>query len=333
MRTEKGRSKLQRRRRFFSLSKALLGALTLIGIGLASPRVWAVEPLTIVDLAKEADTPAGAAMAGWLTRKAGRWDVKFGDPAYFLIQGGALHLVARPGPAAGSVLLWKLLKREDKVIVRVTPSDFRVHPAERRHLEVTMAPLRLPGKGGRGWNGGPDGDLYLDIEVVAHPLYRVSGQDLYVDLPLAPWEAVLGASVAAAVVLADLGGDTTDVLVEPIDLDDTDPDPDPYDVPAATDSADPRDDAQPAPDDLQPADPDAQIAMVEPDEPEYRTAGDDLPIGMLDPNTGAAVGGDTPPADPPATTTKPDKPDAPPRFNKALAVGFVFLLMAFARGD
>ncbi len=147
MRTEKGRSKLQRRRRFFSLSKALLGALTLIGIGLASPRVWAVEPLTIVDLAKEADTPAGAAMAGWLTRKAGRWDVKFGDPAYFLIQGGALHLVARPGPAAGSVLLWKLLKREDKVIVRVTPSDFRVHPAERRHLEVTMAPLRLPGKG------------------------------------------------------------------------------------------------------------------------------------------------------------------------------------------
>ena len=55
--------------------------------------------------------------------------------------------------------------------------------------------LRVPGKGGKGVNGGPDGDLYLDIEVVAHPLYRVSGQDLYVDLPLAPWEAVLGTSV------------------------------------------------------------------------------------------------------------------------------------------
>jgi curved DNA-binding protein len=55
--------------------------------------------------------------------------------------------------------------------------------------------LRVRGKGGRGVNGGPDGDLYLDIEVVAHPLYRVSGQDLYVDLPLAPWEAVLGTSV------------------------------------------------------------------------------------------------------------------------------------------
>jgi curved DNA-binding protein len=55
--------------------------------------------------------------------------------------------------------------------------------------------LRVPGKGGKGVNGGPDGDLYLDIEVVAHPLYRVSGQDLYVDLPLAPWEAVLGTGV------------------------------------------------------------------------------------------------------------------------------------------
>lgn len=55
--------------------------------------------------------------------------------------------------------------------------------------------LRVPGKGGKGLNGGPDGDLYLDIEVQAHPLYRVAGEDLYVDLPLAPWEAVLGTSV------------------------------------------------------------------------------------------------------------------------------------------
>jgi curved DNA-binding protein len=55
--------------------------------------------------------------------------------------------------------------------------------------------LRVPGKGGKGVNGGPDGDLYLDIEVADHPLYRVSGTDIYIDLPLAPWEAVLGTSV------------------------------------------------------------------------------------------------------------------------------------------
>jgi curved DNA-binding protein len=55
--------------------------------------------------------------------------------------------------------------------------------------------LRLPGKGGKGRNGGRDGDLYLDISLSPHPVFRASGHNLYMDLPLAPWEAVLGASV------------------------------------------------------------------------------------------------------------------------------------------
>ena len=55
--------------------------------------------------------------------------------------------------------------------------------------------LRVPGKGGKGMQGAPPGDLYLDIQVQPHPFFRTSGQDLYVDLPLAPWEAVLGTSV------------------------------------------------------------------------------------------------------------------------------------------
>jgi curved DNA-binding protein len=55
--------------------------------------------------------------------------------------------------------------------------------------------LRVPGKGGKGVRGGRDGDLYLDIEVQSHPLYRVDGQDVIVDLPVTPWEAVLGSSV------------------------------------------------------------------------------------------------------------------------------------------
>jgi curved DNA-binding protein len=55
--------------------------------------------------------------------------------------------------------------------------------------------LRVPGKGGKGLRGGRDGDLYLDINVESHPLYRADGLDLHIDLPLAPWEAVLGTSV------------------------------------------------------------------------------------------------------------------------------------------
>ena len=55
--------------------------------------------------------------------------------------------------------------------------------------------LRLRGKGGKGLNGGRDGDLWLTIGLHPHPLFRVSGHDLYLDLPLAPWEAVLGTTV------------------------------------------------------------------------------------------------------------------------------------------
>jgi curved DNA-binding protein len=55
--------------------------------------------------------------------------------------------------------------------------------------------LRVPGKGGKGLRGGRDGDLYLDINVGSHPLYRADGLDLHMELPLAPWEAVLGTSV------------------------------------------------------------------------------------------------------------------------------------------
>ena len=55
--------------------------------------------------------------------------------------------------------------------------------------------LRLRGQGGKGHNGGRDGDLYLNIKLLPHQLYRVDGFDLYIDLPLAPWEAALGGTI------------------------------------------------------------------------------------------------------------------------------------------
>jgi len=55
--------------------------------------------------------------------------------------------------------------------------------------------LRVPGKGGPGHGGAPDGDLYVDIQLRPHDLFRVSGHDLYLELPVAPWEAALGAEV------------------------------------------------------------------------------------------------------------------------------------------
>jgi len=56
--------------------------------------------------------------------------------------------------------------------------------------------LRLPGQGGKGFHGGRDGDVYLNISLRPHRLYRASGHDLFLDLPVTPWEAALGASAA-----------------------------------------------------------------------------------------------------------------------------------------
>ena len=55
--------------------------------------------------------------------------------------------------------------------------------------------LRVGGKGGPGIQGGPSGDLYLNIHFLPHRLFKATGHDLYLELPLAPWEAVLGAEV------------------------------------------------------------------------------------------------------------------------------------------
>ncbi len=55
--------------------------------------------------------------------------------------------------------------------------------------------IRLAKQGGAGIGKGEHGDLYLEIEFRQHPFYHVEGLDVYLDLPVAPWEAALGASV------------------------------------------------------------------------------------------------------------------------------------------
>ena len=56
--------------------------------------------------------------------------------------------------------------------------------------------IRLGGQGAAGAGGGPAGDLYLTVSHTAHPLFRAEGRDVHLKLPVAPWEAALGATVA-----------------------------------------------------------------------------------------------------------------------------------------
>lgn len=68
--------------------------------------------------------------------------------------------------------------------------------------------IRLAGQGAPGIGGGPTGDLLLEVQFKPHPRVRVEGRDLFLKLPVAPWEAALG-----AVVSVDLPGGPVKVRI------------------------------------------------------------------------------------------------------------------------
>lgn len=78
----------------------------------------------------------------------------------------------------------------------------KISLADGRDFEVRIPPgvrdgqkIRLAGQGGEGASGGPPGDLYLRVRIKRHPRLRREDDDLVVEVPVAPWEAALGATV------------------------------------------------------------------------------------------------------------------------------------------
>ncbi len=63
--------------------------------------------------------------------------------------------------------------------------------------------IRLAGQGAPGHGGAPAGDLFLEVHFKPHARFRIDGRNLLADLPVAPWEAALGAVVP--VTLPDAG--------------------------------------------------------------------------------------------------------------------------------
>lgn len=131
----------------------------------------------------------------------GEWG-EFGDFSDFFSSmfGRASARDRRGGPVR---------RRGEDLEAEITlPLESLLRPGPRRvnirgqSIEVEIPPgvrdgtiLRIAGRGGPGVNEGPPGDLYLRVRVPPHPRYRVSGDDLEVDLPLQPWQAVLGDTV------------------------------------------------------------------------------------------------------------------------------------------
>ena len=86
--------------------------------------------------------------------------------------------------------------------IRLQRTDPRTGQSTLQTLRVRIPPgvreaqlIRLAGKGQEGLGGGDAGNLYLRVKFAQHPDFRARGADLYYDLELAPWEAVLGATI------------------------------------------------------------------------------------------------------------------------------------------
>jgi len=75
----------------------------------------------------------------------------------------------------------------DGAAERMNTYQVRIPPGMREGQRI-----RLAGQGGPGHGGAPAGDLYLRVRFARHPDLRVQGDDIYCELELAPWEAVLG---------------------------------------------------------------------------------------------------------------------------------------------
>lgn len=89
------------------------------------------------------------------------------------------------------------------ITLQVPEVDAQGHVVSRDHTLNVRIPrgvkegqhIRLAGQGSPGMGGGPAGDLYLEIHFTPDARYRVEGRDVYQTVPVAPWEAALGASI------------------------------------------------------------------------------------------------------------------------------------------
>jgi curved DNA-binding protein len=99
---------------------------------------------------------------------------------------------AYTGATRGITLRAPQLDAQGRVVLRERTLNVQI-PKGLREGQL----IRLAGQGAAGIGGAPPGDLYLEVHFAPHSLYRVEARDVFLTLPLAPWEAALGATVNA----------------------------------------------------------------------------------------------------------------------------------------
>jgi curved DNA-binding protein len=148
------------------------------------------------DLGDEEDAPAHEAAGGLLNRLARR-RAEQKAPAGYRTPGDDYEVV-------GEITFEEAVRGGNVTLTFSVPE--RTGNGGTREVERTVEVrlpknvfagqrLRLKGKGGPGDYGGLDGDLHVEIAYKRHRLFRVRDLDIWFYLPIAPWEAVLGAVV------------------------------------------------------------------------------------------------------------------------------------------
>jgi curved DNA-binding protein len=99
---------------------------------------------------------------------------------------------AYTGATRGITLRAPHLDAQGRVVLRERTLNVQI-PKGLREGQL----IRLAGQGAAGIGGAPPGDLYLEVHFAPHSLYRVEAGDVFLTLPLTPWEAALGATVNA----------------------------------------------------------------------------------------------------------------------------------------
>ena len=147
-------------------------------------------------------------------------EVNFGGTGFSdffeqFFSGGSRHGFPETGPAPtarerrgndieGDILVTlEEIMQGDVRPISLQITNPRTGKAETRSFQVRIPlgvisgkRIRVAGQGEAGSGGGPPGDLYLRVRHAAHPDFHTEGSDLYYDLDLAPWEAVLGTQLS-----------------------------------------------------------------------------------------------------------------------------------------
>jgi|HubBroStandDraft_4_1064222.scaffolds.fasta_scaffold01382_10 DnaJ-class molecular chaperone len=150
--------------------------------------------------------PHAEGAQGWKYQPEGEFDAGDLDDLFAMFgRGGGARGTGRPGEGLQMPGADRHFSLTIDFVTAATGGKQRLALSPEEWLDVTIPPgieegqvLRLKGKGGPGFGGGPPGDALIEIHIEPHPWFRREGDDIHMELPVSLAEAVLGARVPVA---------------------------------------------------------------------------------------------------------------------------------------